>query len=41
MRIRDTEITFEDIAGGLAVALLIIAGSYLAGGLGGIAGVAP
>ena len=34
MRIRDTEITFGDVAGALALVLLLVAGLWIGCGLG-------
>lgn len=39
MRIRDVEITIEELFGAIAIALTLIAGLYIGGGLGGTAGL--
>lgn len=39
MRIRDVEITADDVIGGIAIAATLIAGLFIGGGLGGVAGL--
>ncbi|MDF2141212.1 hypothetical protein [Paenirhodobacter sp. CAU 1674] len=39
MRMRDLEITIEDVIGAIAIVVTLIAGLFIGGGLGGCAGL--